>query len=120
MPPATQDASVRAWQDEQHVVENRRLYREKFSAVTDILKPVLDMKTPPASFYLWPRTPIDDQEFSLRLYEQQSVIVLPGSFLSRDTEAGDPGSNHVRMALVAPLDECIEAAKRIRAFIDQL
>ena len=120
MPPATQDASTRAWQDEPHVVENRRLYREKFAAVTDILAPVLDVQAPPASFYLWPRTPIDDQEFSRRLYQQQNVIVLPGSYLSRDTAHGNPGSNQVRIALVAPLDECVEAARRIRAFVEQL
>jgi len=120
MPPATQDASVRAWQDEQHVAENRRLYREKFDAVSDILAPVLDLQIPPASFYLWPRTPIDDQEFARRLYQQQNVIVLPGSYLSRDTATGNPGRDHVRMALVAPLDECVEAARRVRAFVEQL
>jgi N-succinyldiaminopimelate aminotransferase len=120
MPPATQQASMRAWQDEKHVAANRRMYREKFSAVTDILAPVLEVQTPPASFYLWPRTPIDDQEFCRRLYQQQNVVVLPGSFLSRDTEAGNPGENHVRMALVAGLDECVEAADRIRTFIETL
>jgi N-succinyldiaminopimelate aminotransferase len=120
MPPATQDASIRAWQDEQHVLENRRLYREKFSAVADILAPVLEVQTPPASFYLWPRTPIDDQEFSRRLYQQQNVIVLPGSYLSRDTDAGNPGKNHVRLALVAALNECIDAAHRIRTFVESL
>jgi len=120
MPPATQDASIRAWQDERHVLENRRLYREKFSAVLDILAPVLEVQTPPASFYLWPRTPIDDQEFSRRLYQQQNVVVLPGSYLSRDTDAGDPGKNHVRLALVAAPGECIEAAHRIRTFIESL
>jgi N-succinyldiaminopimelate aminotransferase len=120
MPPATQDASIRAWQDEQHVQENRRLYREKFSAVTDILAPVLEVETPPAGFYLGPQTPIDDQEFSRRLYQQQNVVVLPGSYLSRDTDAGNPGKNHVRLALVAALDECIEAAHRIRTFVENL
>jgi N-succinyldiaminopimelate aminotransferase len=120
MPPATQDASIRAWQDERHVLENRRLYREKFSAVTDILAPVLEAKLPPAGFYLWPQTPIDDQEFSRHLYQQQNVVVLPGSYLSRDTVAGNPGKNHVRLALVAPLDECVEAAQRIRTFIESL
>ncbi|WP_455234405.1 aminotransferase class I/II-fold pyridoxal phosphate-dependent enzyme, partial [Thiogranum longum] len=120
MPPAVQDASARAWQDEKHVVENRRLYREKFAAVTDILGTALDVTAPPAGFYLWPRTPIDDQEFSRRLYEQQNVIVLPGSYLSRDTETGNPGRNHVRMALVAPLEECIDAAQRIRDFLKHL
>jgi N-succinyldiaminopimelate aminotransferase len=120
MPPATQDASIRAWQDEVHVVENRQLYRDKFAAVTDILSPVLDLKTPPASFYLWPRTPIDDQIFARQLLAEQNIIVLPGSYLSRDTENGNPGKDHVRMALVAPLDECIDAAQRIRTFTEQL
>ena len=120
MPPATQNTSLRAWQDEAHVVENRRLYREKFSAVTDILGPVLDVQTPPAGFYLWLRTPIDDEEFSLRLYREQNVIVLPGSYLSRDTADGNPGRDHVRLALVAALDECVEAAQRIRKFIEHL
>ena len=120
MPPATQDASIRAWRDEAHVVENRRLYREKFAAVTDILSPVLDLHTPPASFYLWPRTPIDDQIFARQLLAEQNVIVLPGSYLSRDTENGNPGKDHIRMALVAPLDECIDAAQRIRTFTEQL
>ena len=120
MPPATQDASLRAWQDETHVAENRRLYREKFSAVTAILEPVLDVQTPPAGFYLWPRTPIDDEEFSRQLLQEQNVIVLPGSYLSRNTADGNPGKDHVRLALVAALDECVEAAQRIRNFIEQL
>ncbi len=119
MPPATQDASARAWQDEVHVTENRRLYREKFAAVTDILAPVLDVEAPPASFYLWPHTPIDDQIFARQLLAEQNVIVLPGSYLSRDTANGNPGKEHIRMALVAPLDECIEAANRIRQFTEQ-
>jgi len=118
MPPATQDASIRAWRDEQHVAENRRLYREKFTAVTDILAPVLGVTAPPGAFYLWPRTPIDDESFSRRLLEAQNVVVLPGRYLSRDTAAGNPGRGHVRMALVASVDECIEAAWRIRAFLE--
>ncbi len=120
MPPATQDASIRAWRDEAHVLENRRLYREKFAAVADILSPVMDISIPPAGFYLWQRTPVDDTEFSRELYRQQNVVVLPGSYLSRDTNTGNPGRNHVRMALVAPLDECIDAAQRIRTFTEQL
>ena len=120
MPPATQDASVRAWQDEAHVEENRRLYREKFTAVADILSPVLELNIPPAAFYLWLRTPIDDQVFARDLYAQQNIIVLPGSYLSRETSSGNPGSRHVRIALVAPLDECVDAAKRLKTFIQQL
>jgi N-succinyldiaminopimelate aminotransferase len=120
MPPPTQDASVRAWRDEAHVLENRRLYREKFAAVEAILAPVLEVEIPPASFYIWQRVPIDDQQFSLRLYQQQNVVVLPGSYLSRATETGNPGQYHVRMALVAPRDACVDAAQRIRAFVEQL
>lgn len=119
MPPPTQDASLRAWRDEAHVVENRRLYREKFTAVATILAPVLDVALPPAGFYLWQPVPIDDQQFSLQLYQQQNVIVLPGTYLARAGQAENPGQGHVRMALVAPLDDCIDAAQRIRAFIEQ-
>ena len=117
MPPATQAASIRAWQDEGHVIANRALYREKFRAVTDLLQPALDVQPPPAGFYLWPVTPVDDCRFARGLLQQQNVTVLPGSFLSRTHEGLNPGENHVRMALVAPLDDCIEAAERIRAYL---
>lgn len=119
MPPATQAASAVAWADEKHVRENRRLYREKFDAVLEILAPVLDVEAPAAGFYLWPHTPIDDQAFSKRLLAAQNVVVLPGSFLSRDSERGNPGRDRVRIALVPPLDECVEAAQRIRRFVEQ-
>ena len=117
MPPATQAASIRAWQDEEHVIANRALYREKFRAVTDLLQPALDVQPPPAGFYLWPVTPVDDCRFARGLLQQQNVTVLPGSFLSRTHEGLNPGENHVRMALVAPLADCIEAAERIRAYL---
>ena len=117
MPPATQAASTRAWQDEHHVAENRRLYSEKFSAVLDILGPHLDVQPPQAGFYLWPQTPADDTEFARGLWEQQHVKVLPGSYLSRSHGGGNPGSGHVRMALVAPREDCIEAARRIKSYI---
>lgn len=111
-----QHASAAAWRDEQHVVDNRRLYREKFDAVLAILDGVLEAERPAGGFYLWPRTPLPDTDFARRLYAEQHVTVLPGSFLSRPTAAGDPGAGRVRMALVAPLDECVEAARRIASF----
>jgi N-succinyldiaminopimelate aminotransferase len=111
-----QHASAAAWGDEAHVLQNRRLYREKFDAVLRILTPVLEVERPEAGFYLWPRTPMDDREFARRLFAEQHVTVLPGSFLSRPTETGDPGRDRVRMALVAPLAECTTAAERIAAF----
>jgi len=114
MPPATQAASIRAWQDEAHVVENRRLYREKFSAVLEILAPVMEVSAPDAGFYLWPRTPGSDTEFARELQARQHVAVLPGSFLSRSVNGSNPGSGHVRLALVAPLEDCVAAAARIR------
>ncbi len=120
MPPPTQAASSAAWGDETHVVENRRLYREKFRAVAEILQPVLPYAAPPAAFYLWPKTPVDDELFSRRLLAEENVLVLPGSYLSRATAAGNPGRNQVRMALVAPVDECVEAAARIRRFVERL
>jgi N-succinyldiaminopimelate aminotransferase len=120
MPPATQAASLRAWQDEAHVVHNRTLYREKFSAVIDILRPVFDVASPGGGFYLWPETPIDDCEFARGLLARQNVTVLPGSFLSRSAHGSNPGTNRVRMALVAPPEECIEAARRIRSYVTSL
>jgi len=120
MPPAHQAASVKAWKDETHVAENRELYRAKFDAVQGILKGVLAVERPPASFYLWPETPISDIEFARRLFDEQHVTVLPGSFLSREIDGLNPGANRIRMALVAPLDECVEAAQRIRGFTESL
>ncbi len=120
MPPATQAASISAWNDEAHVAHNRELYREKFEAVLEILAPVMKVSMPEAGFYLWAETPVADTEFARQLFEQQNVTVLPGSYLGRDTAEGNPGANRVRMALVAPLEECIEAANRIRSLIEQL
>lgn len=115
-----QDASAAAWNEEQHVVDSRTMYREKFAAVTDILADVLDFPQPHASFYLWPQTPIDDREFALGLFAQQNVTILPGQYLSRDSATGNPGKNRVRMALVASTEECIEAALRIRQYVQNL
>jgi N-succinyldiaminopimelate aminotransferase len=120
MAPPTQAASQAAWADEAHVEENRRLYAEKFDAVLEILGGVMKVERPDAGFYLWPETPGDDARFARELYARQNVTVLPGSYLSRDTAAGNPGHGRVRMALVAPLDECIEAGHRIRRFIETL
>ena len=120
MAPYVQAASIRAWQDEKHVQHNRELYRAKFDAVVDILKPVLPVQMPDAGFYLWTQTPIPDTDFARGLYDSENVTVLPGSFLSRDTADGNPGRNRVRMALVAPLDECIDAAQRIKRYTEQL
>lgn len=118
MAPPVQQASILAWQDEQHVRENRALYRQKFDAVLEVLQPVLDVQRPEAGFYLWPRTPGPDTEFARGLYETQHVTVLPGSFLSRSDDGGrDPGAGRVRMALVASVAECVEAANRIRAYL---
>ena len=117
MPPATQAASIRAWQDEAHVAANRTLYTEKFDAVLDILAPQLDVQSPDAGFYLWAHTPLDDTDFARELLAQQNVIVLPGSYLSRPVNGHNPGRDYVRMALVAPLEDCLEAAERIKSYI---
>lgn len=120
MPPHHQAASALAWGDEAHVKANRKLYRQKLEAVYDMLYDVLPMAAPEAGFYLWPETPISDTEFTRQLLLQENVKVLPGSFLSRSTDAGDPGRNRLRLALVAPLEPCIEAAGRIRRFCQSL
>jgi N-succinyldiaminopimelate aminotransferase len=120
MPLPTQHASIAAWNDEKHVAENRRLYREKFAAVIDVLGDALQLAKPPAGFYLWIKTPIGDTEFTQQLFAQENVTVLPGSYLSRDFGGHNPGRNHVRIALVAPLEECVEAALRIKDFLNTL
>lgn len=120
MPPPFQAASVLAWQDEAHVRANREQYRAKFEAVLAILSPVMAVKKPNAGFYLWPKTPIDDQTFTKELVARANVHIVPGSYLSRETAAGNPGQNRVRMALVATQEECIEAAQRIRRVIENL
>ena len=118
MPPHTQSTSVVAWQDEAHVEENRRLYRGKFAAVLEILSPVMDIPEPQASFYLWPKTPIDDVTFTREIYKHQHLNVVPGSYLSREVKGLNPGANRIRLALVAEPKQCIEAATRIRQFIE--
>ncbi|MBA1274277.1 succinyldiaminopimelate transaminase [Stutzerimonas azotifigens] len=117
MPVQTQLASIAAWNDEVHVRANRDLYREKFDAVLDILQPVLEVGRPDGGFYLWPKTPIDDQTFARDLFAQQHVTVVPGSYLSREVDGFNPGAGRVRMALVAPLADCVEAAQRIRNYL---
>lgn len=117
MPVQTQLASVAAWQDEAHVRSNRDLYREKFDAVLEILAPVMDVQRPDGSFYLWPKVAGDDAQFCRDLFQAQHVTVVPGSYLSREVHGVNPGAGRIRMALVAPLAECVEAAQRIRAFI---
>ncbi|WP_133717901.1 succinyldiaminopimelate transaminase [Methylocaldum gracile] len=115
-----QHASIKAWQDEKHVTESRAAYRRKFSAVHDVLKDHLDLSIPPGGFYLWPDVHRDDCQFAQDLYARQNLTVLPGSFLSREAHGINPGQNHVRIALVAPLEECVEAAHRIREFIQSM
>lgn len=114
MPPYTQAASIKAWDDEEHVTSNRLAYQVKFTAVLKILTPVLGVPAPDAGFYLWPQTPVDDIVFARELFAQQHVTVLPGSLLSREAHGSNPGSQHIRIALVAELEECITAAERIR------
>jgi len=121
MPLTAQQASAACWEDEAHVEESRSLYQKKFKAVVEILKPVLDLSQPEAGFYLWLKLPTeDDEEFTRELYRQKNVTVLPGSYLSRSVGSTNPGKGYVRLALVVSLEECIEAAQRIRAFIHSM
>ena len=118
MPPPTQFASIAAWSDETHVKLNRDLYRKKFDIVLEILGDKLSINRPDASFYLWPQTPIDDEEFTKRLFAEQNLTVLPGKYLSRESNAENPGANRVRLALVADVEQCREAALRIQQFLE--
>jgi N-succinyldiaminopimelate aminotransferase len=120
MNPAVQTASIAAWNDEAHVQENRRQYAEKFSVVTPMIARHLETRLPDASFYLWARTPIADTEFARRLLAEKNVVVLPGSYLARNSAGINPGVNFIRIALVAGLEECREAAVRINEFCQSL
>lgn len=120
MSPAVQAASLAAWQDEAHVVENRRLYREKFLLFRDAIGDLLPLHLPAAGFYFWVRTPIDDKLFAQRLHAEENVTVLPGSLLARVAHGINPGQNHVRIALVSTIAECREAAERVRRFLVRL
>lgn len=118
MPFHHQAASTAAWNDEAHVQANRELYRRKYDAVIDILSPVLPLTRPEAGFYLWPALPMDDVAFATGLLARENVSVLPGSFLAREAAGLNPGAHRARLALVAPLEDCVEAARRIRRFIE--
>ncbi len=107
-----------AWRDEEHVIQNRANYVAKFDAVLDIMGDRLDVQRPEAGFYLWPRISMADEEFSRQLFQRQNVTVLPGSYLSRQVDGINPGSHRLRMALVAPLDRCTEAASRLVEFLE--
>lgn len=123
MSPPVQTASIAAWNDETHVQDNRTLYKEKFNLITPLLRQVMDVELPDAGFYLWAdvrRTGLSDTEFARRLYAEYNVTVLPGSYLARDAHGTNPGRNRIRMALVAGVDEGLEAATRIVQFCQNL
>ncbi|MEW5879873.1 MAG: succinyldiaminopimelate transaminase [Pseudomonadota bacterium] len=120
MSPPAQAASIAAWNDEAHVRENRRLYATKFAQATPIVARALPTALPEAAFYLWARTPIDDTEYTRRLFAERNVTVLPGSFLARECDGLNPGAGFVRIALVAGVDEVLDAAQRIAEFTETL
>ena len=120
MNPAAQAASAAAWSDETHVVENRRLYAQKFSSSIALLSDTMAVQMPDAGFYLWIKTPVSDTEFTKRLYQDYNVTVLPGSYLARDAHGMNPGKDYVRIALVASPQECVEAMNRIKSLVIQL
>lgn len=119
MPVHNQHVSTAAWSDEAHVIENRAVYRAKYAAVLEVLSSHWPQTQPAGGFYLWPETPVDDLLFTRRLLETQNVKVVPGQYLARDTANGNPGRNRVRLALVATIDECIQAAERIATFMSE-
>jgi N-succinyldiaminopimelate aminotransferase len=120
LPPPIQHASIAAWSDETHVRENRELYRQKFQRVIALLEDILPVNQPDGGFYLWPKLPLSDEQFTRDLYAQQNITVLPGRYLSRDAHGENPGAGYVRMALVADQAQCEQAALRIRAFMQNI
>jgi len=120
MPLPTQFASIAAWSDETHVRENRRLYQEKFSRVVPILNRTSSVSAPAAGFYLWPEVPTDDVIVCQQLLAEAAVLTLPGSFLSRDAHGQNPGQGRIRIALVPPANQCVEAAERMHRVFAKL
>ena len=121
LPAHTQAASVLAWADEHHVIENRTSYRAKFEATRKAAPGIAPPKDPGGGFYWWLATPIDDQSFAAALFEEEHITVLPGSFLGRATDGlPNPGANHVRVAWVASIEQCVDAATRLDAFVARL
>ena len=116
MPVHVAAASVLAWNDEDHAVANRAAYRAKFDAVAPVLAQAFRLEIPPGGFYLWPETPGDDRDFTRALFERENITVLPGSYLGREQDGVNPGSGRIRIALVAPLAECVQAAERLSTF----
>jgi N-succinyldiaminopimelate aminotransferase len=117
MPIPTQRASLAAWSDDEHVRVNRALYRRKFDQVLPVLQPAIQVLRPAGGFYLWLNVGGDDVAFTAELFATQNVTVVPGSYLARATAEGNPGAGYVRISLVAPELECVQAAERIRDFI---
>lgn len=120
MAPPVQQASIVAWSDEQHVQQNRARYDEKYEAVLNILSPVVPVVKPNAGFYLWPQLPVDDETFTREMHAQQNVAVVPGSYLAKEINGINPGYRRTRLALVAGLEPCVEAATRIRSYLESL
>jgi N-succinyldiaminopimelate aminotransferase len=120
MSVTVQKASAAAWRDEQHVIENRRLYADKYKAVMPLIRSPLEASMPEGGFYLWMRTPIDDAQFARALLRDYNVLTLPGSFLGREIDGANPGRNYVRLALVQPIGECVDAMERIVRFSESL
>ena len=118
MSPVVQTASIAAWSDEAHVVENRTAYREKYDAITPRLAKILGTSRPEAGFYLWARVPGgEDERFVAQLYAKYNVLLLPGSYLARQSATGNPAAGYVRIALVEPLSLCLEGTSRIEQFV---
>jgi len=124
MSSSIQMASIAAWSDEEHVQNNRNLYKEKFQTVIPILSPYFEIKMPDAGFYIWarilPEYQLSDTEFAQRLYAEHNVSCLPGSFLAREANGENPGKDFLRLALVSSIEECIEGANRIANFAANL
>jgi N-succinyldiaminopimelate aminotransferase len=117
MSAVVQAASIAAWDDEEHVVQNRAKYRAKFAQVTPMLSAVMDVALPDAGFYLWAKVAGSDTDFARDLLANYNVTVLPGSYLAREAQGFNPGAGRIRMALVAETEECVEAAQRIVQFV---
>ena len=119
VPLHVQHVSAMAWSDENHVIQNRAAYREKFEVTKPILKRIFDVSTPDGGFYYWPEIETDDVAFAKELFINENITVLPGQYLGRNFKGDNPGKNHIRIALVAEKEECVSAIERLVNFVQQ-
>ncbi len=108
-PLPLQHAAAAAWADQEHVAIFRKKYKKNF----EVAKEILGLDAPEATFYIWLKVE-DEIDFTVKLYEEYNLKVIPGSFLGREGE----GKGYVRLALVYETEKTKECLQRIKACLE--